>query len=44
MNRSEDVRTHTVSGIYVPCCERGEADCPCICHDTTPADDESSAA
>lgn len=45
MNHSEDARIHTVSGVYIRCCERGETDCPCVCHDT-PADqdDESSAA
>ena len=44
MNRSEDVRTHTFSGIYIPCCEPDETDCPCICHDTPPDDDDESSA
>jgi L-aminopeptidase/D-esterase-like protein len=24
---------HHVSGITVGCCETGETDCPCVCHD-----------
>lgn len=24
---------HTVDGRQMPCCEVGETDCPCICHD-----------
>lgn len=24
---------HHVSGITIPCCEQGETDCPCVCHD-----------
>jgi hypothetical protein len=31
--RRRDVRIHTVSGTYIRCCEQGETDCPCICHD-----------
>lgn len=28
-----DIRIHTVSGVYIRCCEQGETDCPCVCHD-----------
>ena len=31
--RQRNVALHTVSGVYIPCCERGETDCPCVCHD-----------
>ncbi len=24
---------HHVSGVTIPCCEEGETDCPCVCHD-----------
>ena len=33
----QDVSLHTVSGIYISCCETNENDCPCICHDSSPA-------
>jgi len=29
---------HHVSGRVIDCCETDETDCPCICHDTPPAD------
>ena len=24
---------HHVSGVTIDCCEDGETDCPCVCHD-----------
>ena len=24
---------HWVDGRWIPCCEDGETDCPCACHD-----------
>lgn len=27
---------HHVSGVTIDCCEQGETDCPCICHDDEP--------
>lgn len=39
-----DVRIHTVSGTYIPCCEQGETDCPCICHDDQPLNELRSSA
>jgi len=26
---------HSVSGSVIDCCEEGETDCPCICHNDT---------
>lgn len=34
---TRDTRIHFVSGVYIPCCEEGETDCPCICHDVPPS-------
>jgi hypothetical protein len=24
---------HHISGVTIDCCEQGETDCPCVCHD-----------
>lgn len=31
---------HHVSGVNIPCCEEGETDCPCVCHDGEARDEE----
>jgi len=35
--RLRGVGRHFVSGSLVSCCEQGETDCPCTCHDVPPA-------
>lgn len=41
---TRDTRIHFVSGVYIPCCEEGETDCPCICHDSPPNNTPRSSA
>jgi hypothetical protein len=31
------VGKHFVSGSWVSCCEQGETDCPCTCHNEQPS-------
>ncbi|MGY6019556.1 hypothetical protein [Streptomyces spinosirectus] len=35
-----NVSIHTVNGSYIACCEQGETDCPCTCHDAPSADEQ----
>jgi hypothetical protein len=34
------VEFHCVSGRVIDCCETGETDCPCICHNDTDGDEQ----
>lgn len=27
---------HWIAGMWINCCEKGETECPCICHDVPP--------
>jgi hypothetical protein len=31
---------HSVSGRVIDCCETGETDCPCICHNDADGDEQ----